>query len=93
MLRLGLQQGANGRFGASTAFYDMRKDVRGTSHGTPPLFGILQRAARIAAASNASPAPLDELVERMHTQRTDVRQETVAAQLQFPAPWLRASIG
>ena len=36
-----------------------------------PLFELLQRAARIAAASNESPAPLDEFVERVHAQRMD----------------------
>jgi monoamine oxidase len=36
-----------------------------------PLFGLLQRAARIAAASNASGEPFDEFVERVQAQRID----------------------
>jgi monoamine oxidase len=35
------------------------------------LFGLLQRAARIAAASTHSRAPLDEFIERVYAQRTD----------------------
>jgi len=46
-------------------------DTRGNRMARSPLFGLLQRAARIAAASNASPVPLDEFVERMHAQRID----------------------
>ena len=36
-----------------------------------PLFGLLQRAARIAAAANESPAPLDEFIERVNAHRVD----------------------
>jgi monoamine oxidase len=36
-----------------------------------PLFGLLQRAARIASAANESPAPLDEFIERVNAHRID----------------------